>query len=186
MCPVRNMMWMGTSAGAIKVFHAPTLKTKFTCMLETEGPDGTTSRTILDILYVEEVRTVLVSNFSGEVWSFHDTLVEDGLRLQCKIELNDGFPCYHLVKVSKWENRDFCCLYFTSLFYLVPPPFSLSPPPPLSLPLSHSPAFSCFPALLLSLLFPVLCTSSPPCSPPLFLWPLSPPPPPQSLSLTSP
>ena len=95
-------MWMGTSAGAIKVFHAPTLKTKFTCTLETEEAEGKTNRTILDILYVEEMRTVLIANFSGEVWSFYDTIVEDGLRLQCKIELSDGSPCYHMCKVSSW------------------------------------------------------------------------------------
>ena len=100
MCPVRNQIWMGTSAGAIKIFHAPTLKTKFTCTLETEGPEGTTNRTILDIMYVEERRTVLVANFSGEVWSFYDQIVDDGLKLQCKIELIDWSPCYHLAKVS--------------------------------------------------------------------------------------
>ncbi len=93
------MIWMGTSAGAIKIFHAPTLKTKFTCTLETEGPEGTTNRTILDILYVEELRTVLVANFSGEVWIFDDDIVADGLRMQCKLELVDSSPCYHMVKV---------------------------------------------------------------------------------------
>ena len=100
MCPVRNMMWMGTTSGSIKVFHAPTLKVKFTCTLEREGPEGTTNRTILDILYVEEMRSVLVANFSGEVWSFYDSIVDDGLRLQCKITLADDSPCYHLTKVE--------------------------------------------------------------------------------------
>lgn len=99
MCPVHNMMWMGTTAGTIKIFHAPTLKTKFTSTLETDESMGATNRTILDILYVEERRTVMVANFSGEVWCFYDKIVEDGLRLQCKISLSDGSPCYHLVKV---------------------------------------------------------------------------------------
>ncbi len=100
MCSVRNLMWMGTTSGSIKVFHAPTLKVKFTCALEREGPEGKTNCAILDILYVEEMRTVLVANFSGEVWSFYDSIVDDGLRLQCKITLPDDSPCYHLAKVS--------------------------------------------------------------------------------------
>ena len=95
MCPVHNMMWMGTTAGTIKIFHALTLQTKFTSTLETMGA---TNRTILDILYVEERRTVVVANFSGDVWCLYDKIVENGLRLQCKISLN-GSPCYHLVKV---------------------------------------------------------------------------------------
>ena len=99
MCPVKNMMWLGTTSGMVKVFHAPTLKVKFTCTLKKEGPDGTTNRTILDILYVEEKRTVLIANFSGEVWAFYDTIVDDGLRLLCKIALEDDLPCYHMVKV---------------------------------------------------------------------------------------
>ncbi len=43
----------------------------------------------MDILYVEELRTVtvLVANFSGEVWIFDDGIVADGLRMQCKLEL---------------------------------------------------------------------------------------------------
>ncbi len=98
------MMWMGTSAGAIKVFHAPTLKTKFTCTLMTDEAGTMVNRTILDILYVEQMRTVLVASFSGEIWCFYDSIVEDGLRLQCKIELADGLPCYHMVKVStEWR-----------------------------------------------------------------------------------
>jgi hypothetical protein len=66
---------------------------------------GTTNRTILDILYVEEMKTVLVSSFSGEVWAFYHILTEDGLRLQRKIELSDGSPCYHLVKVREGGRK---------------------------------------------------------------------------------
>ena len=92
---------MGTLTGVIKVIHAPTLKTKFTCTLETEEAQG--KRTILDILYVLEMRTVLVTlksdNLVGEVWSFEDTAEEGGYRLKSKIRSSDESPCYNMVKV---------------------------------------------------------------------------------------
>ena len=95
------MMWMGTSAGAIKVFHAPTLKAKFTCTLISEGMD----RSILSILYVEQTHTVLVAGVTGEVWVFDDTIVENGLKQQWKLGLDNSL-CYHLIKV-----RTFSCAY---------------------------------------------------------------------------
>ena len=89
MCAVHNMMWLGTSAGEIKVFNAVTLKIKFICTL--------TASEISNIVHVEEMQTVLVSNSSGEVWSFYDFILDDGMRLQSKVTLDDS-PC-NLIKV---------------------------------------------------------------------------------------
>lgn len=96
MCAVHSMVWMGTLAGTLKVFHAPTLKIRFKHTLQSEA--GSRGQTISDIVHVEEMQTVLVSTSAGEVWSFLNT--SDKLRLQCKIKLTDGLPCHHLVKVS--------------------------------------------------------------------------------------
>lgn len=103
MCAVRNKIWIGTLSGVIKIFHALTLKTKFASTLESKGPGGTFvgGGTILDILYVEEMRTVLVANNSGEIWCFDDTITKEGLRLQKKIDLSYGFALYDLAKVCK-------------------------------------------------------------------------------------
>ena len=98
MCPVRNTMWMGTHKGVIKVFHAPTLKKKLTFTLEPEEP-GVAAASILDILYVEELRTVLISDFTGAVWSFDDT---DVMKSKCRVKESGELGCFHLVKVSEY------------------------------------------------------------------------------------
>lgn len=90
-------MWMGTSTGTLKVFHAPTLKAKFAGKLEL---GGTKASAVLDILHVEESSSVLVATFGGEIWSFCDRLVQGGLRIEETIFLPDCNPCYHLVKVN--------------------------------------------------------------------------------------
>ena len=41
---------------------------------------------------------VLVSGLGGEVWFFFDTITEDGLRLQFKV---DSSPCFQFVKVNE-------------------------------------------------------------------------------------
>ena len=88
-------MWMGTLNGAIIVFHIPTLKRKFTCMLKEEERE---MKSILDILYVQEKKTVLVTSFDGEIWYFDEHVMNDGLKMmQPKVELT---RCYHMVKVS--------------------------------------------------------------------------------------
>ena len=98
LCAVRNMMWMGTSTGTLKVFHAPTLKAKFT------GMGGARASCILDILHLEKTSSVLVSTISGDIWSFHDRLSPHGLRIQCRLSLSDCLPCYHLVAVETDES----------------------------------------------------------------------------------
>ena len=90
-------MWLGTSSGTLKVFHAPTLKAKFAGKLEV---DGSGASAILDILHVEETASVLVATVGGDIWSFYDRLLPGGLRIQDRIILPDMSPCYHLVKVN--------------------------------------------------------------------------------------
>ena len=96
-CPVRNFMWMGTSSGTLKVFHAPTLKSKYTGKLTMEGLPASA---ILDIRHVEETASVLVATVNGEVWSFYDRIVTGGLKIQDRIILPELSPCYHMVKVN--------------------------------------------------------------------------------------
>jgi len=98
MCPVHNNMWMGTSTGTLKVFHAPTLKAKFAGKLEIGN--GQSASLILDILHVEETSSVLVVNTNGEIWSFYDKIVPGGLKIQDRILLPDNNPCFHLTKVN--------------------------------------------------------------------------------------
>lgn len=87
-------MWIGTYTGVIKIFHAPTLKAMHTFTLEQEE---SASASILDIIYVQELRTVLVSSVMGGLWSFNDTNVQES---RLMIKESDGYPCFHLVKVS--------------------------------------------------------------------------------------
>ena len=90
---------MGTSSGTLKIFHAPTLAIKFIHALKTKR---TENQAILNIVHMEEIRTVLVSGLGGEVWFFFDTVTEDGLRLQFKV---DSSPCFHFVKVNREGRR---------------------------------------------------------------------------------
>ena len=76
------------------MFHAPTLKTKFTCRLDKREIEG---KVQLNILYIEEVNTVMVINEVGKIWCFHDTIVKCDLVQQCKI---NGPPLSHLTKVT--------------------------------------------------------------------------------------
>ena len=93
---------MGTSDGALKIIDAHTLETRFLSTLEKEKGK---QQSILDILHIKETHTVLVSFSRGEVWSFLDTIIHNELKLQCKIVLPGGSPCYHLVKVSGSEEK---------------------------------------------------------------------------------
>ena len=98
LCPIHNMMWMGTTTGTIKVFHTPTLKAKFTGKLAVGSSN---SSCILNILHVPSISCVLVSTANGDIWSFHDGLTSRGLVIQCRITLPDFFQCYHLVAVER-------------------------------------------------------------------------------------
>ena len=97
-CPVRNTIWIGTSTGTLKIFHAPTLKTKFNGKLQLPKQPPSF---ILDIRHVPETSTVLVANANGDIWSLYDRIVPGGIQIQNRIELSDLSPCYHLVKVNE-------------------------------------------------------------------------------------
>ena len=112
MCAVYNTVWMGTSIGDIRVYHA-TLITSATPNV-VEGQTNVYS--ILDMVHIEERGTVILSNFIGQVWCYDDVLSEDGLRLQCTIELDNGLPCYQLTKVGKLVP---CIVKFMSYLSLV-------------------------------------------------------------------
>ena len=95
------MMWMGTTTGTLKVFHAPSLKAKYTGKLVLGFGNPSC---ILNILHVESISCVLVSTASGEIWSFHDSLAPEGLIIQCRLTLTDNFQCYHLVAVESEDS----------------------------------------------------------------------------------
>ena len=116
LCPVKNMMWMGTTTGTLKVFHAPTLKAKFTGKLAV-GVDRPSC--VLNILHIPSISCVLVSTANGDIWSFHDKLTDKGLVIQCRLALIDNYQCYHLVAVEReglvevWgtmDNSQLCLL----------------------------------------------------------------------------
>ena len=116
LCPVKNTMWMGTTTGTLKIFHAPTLKAKFTGKLIVGV--GRPS-CILNILHVPSASCVLVSTANGVIWAFQDTLTGNGLVIQCRLTLTDYYQCYHLVAVERegevevWgtmDNSQLCLL----------------------------------------------------------------------------
>ena len=85
------------------VFHAPTLKTKFsgklTGMMNNLEEGSMSGRVILDIRHIPETSSVLVAKVNGEIWSLHDKICPGGLRIEDQILLPDYSPCYHMVKV---------------------------------------------------------------------------------------
>ena len=116
LCPVKNMMWMGTTTGTIKVFHAPTLQAKFTGKLKI---GASRPSCILNILHIPSMACVLVSTANGDIWSFKDRLTPKGLVKQCRLTLTDNYQCYHLVAVERegtvevWgtmDNSQLCLL----------------------------------------------------------------------------
>ena len=109
-------MWMGTTTGTLKIFHAPTLKAKYTgkLIIGVMNPSC-----VLNILHVESASCVLVSTTNGEIWSFCDSLSVRGLVIQCRLTLTDNYQCYHMVAVERegtvevWgtmDNSQLCLL----------------------------------------------------------------------------
>lgn len=92
------MMWMGTTTGTLKVFHAPTLKAKYTgkLIIGVMNPSC-----VLNILHVESAECVMVSTANGEIWFFHDSLSVHGLVIQSRLTLTDNYQCYHMVAVER-------------------------------------------------------------------------------------
>lgn len=99
MCAVRNMMWVGTVSGEIKIFHASTLQVLYVCTLCDEKVQTDLNLKILAIIYIAKTRTVLISASSGKIWSFFDAIVNDCLRIQQKLKFNS--PCHALSQVCK-------------------------------------------------------------------------------------
>ena len=93
MCPVRNMMWLGTSSGKLKVYHAPTLKCKYIGQLTTD------KTSILDIVHIKEVSVVMVTTSKGDIWVFNDQLQPQGLLIEEQLCLGEELTVYHLTKV---------------------------------------------------------------------------------------
>lgn len=96
-CPVRNMMWIGTAKGILKLKHAPTLSTKFKGDLTTEG-----RRTpyILSIVHVAKTSTVLVTTDKGDIWAFRDRLTPQGLTIEDHLVLPEDKTCYQLIVIE--------------------------------------------------------------------------------------
>lgn len=98
-CPVRNMMWIGTAQGILKLKHAPTLITKFKGELKTEGK-SVDNTFVLAIVHVKKASSVLVSTDAGEIWAFDDKLTPEGLVIEERMKLKKGTNCYQMVVVE--------------------------------------------------------------------------------------
>ena len=98
-CPVRNMIWMGTIKGTIMVFHAPTLKTKFAGKL-TRVASNPEDSVILDIQHIPETSSVLITKENGEIWSLRDKIIRGGLQIEDQLSLPEYSPCFHMIKVK--------------------------------------------------------------------------------------
>ena len=110
LCPVRNMMWLGTSSGKLKVYHAPTLKCKYVGQLTTD------KTSILDIVHIKEVSVVMVTTSKGDIWVFNDQLQPQGLLIEEQLCLGEELTLYHLTKVvvqgclEVWGSTGNSCL----------------------------------------------------------------------------
>ena len=91
------MMWLGTTSGTLKIFHAPTLKAKFTGKLAIGGIQASS---ILDICHVPKASCVFIATVNGDLWTFDDCLSPRGLRIQNRLTLTDNYRIYHLVVVE--------------------------------------------------------------------------------------
>ena len=94
LCPVKNMMWMGTDSGNLVVCHAPSLKVK--CMHKLSGDP------IFDIAHVGEASMVVVTTRKGELWCFKDRPGPQGLQVEQVVSAGDAV--YRIVKVVAQES----------------------------------------------------------------------------------
>lgn len=97
MCVVRGKIWMGTSVGDVRVYHPPSLSNTGIVELLHGQTNGFSIR---NMLHVEEMGAVIVSNGIGQLWSYNQD-ISDGLKLLCNIELARAVPLYQMVKVSR-------------------------------------------------------------------------------------
>ena len=112
-CPVRNMMWIGTAKGVLKLKHISTLHTQFKGELKTDGELRSPRNTdVLAITHVEKKSSVIVSTDSGDIWVFSDKLTKEGLVIEEHIKLPEGINCYQMVvaevkdAVEVWGTLD--------------------------------------------------------------------------------
>ena len=98
-CPVRNLMWIGTAKGILKLKHARSLNTKFKGELKTDGKSASNTF-VLAIVHVEKTSSVLVSTNAGEIWGFSDRLTKEGLVIEERMKLSQGTNCYQMVVVE--------------------------------------------------------------------------------------
>ena len=100
-CPVRNMMWIGTAEGILKIKHTTTLNTKFKGELKPEEePPSPRNTHVLAIVHVEKKSSVIVSTDTGEIWAFSDKLTREGLVIEEHMRLQVGKSCYQMVVVE--------------------------------------------------------------------------------------
>lgn len=100
-CPVRNMMWIGTANGILKLKNTSTLNTKFKGELKTEGePLSPQKIHVLSIVHVEQTSSVIVSTDVGEIWAFSDKLTDKGLVIEEHMILKERANCYQMAVVE--------------------------------------------------------------------------------------
>ena len=93
MLPVRNAMWVGTTTGKLRVYHAPTLRCEYVGQLASD------KASILDMVHIKEVSAVMVTTSKGDVWVFHDQLCPEGLLIEEQLCPGEELTIYHLAKV---------------------------------------------------------------------------------------
>ena len=101
-CPVGNTVWMGTSTGTLKIFHAPTLQVQYARQLDVEMEFWDTPG-IIEIRHVKEACSVLVATGKGEIWSILDHVVSGGLKIQDRIlppSNTTNITCNRMVTVN--------------------------------------------------------------------------------------
>ena len=91
-------MWLGSVNGELRIIHAPTMKTKFICSLNSiKHP---IPGCILDIVHVKANRKVIVSTRNYDVWIFLDIPDKGGLRLNSHLQFSDEYPVFHMTVVD--------------------------------------------------------------------------------------
>ena len=91
-------MWLGSANGELRVIHAPTMKTKFVCSLNTI--DHPIPACIVDIVHVKSARKVMVATRNSDVWIFMDIPDKGGLRLNSHLLFADEYQVFHMTVVD--------------------------------------------------------------------------------------
>ena len=103
-------MWVGTTTGKLRVYHAPTLRCEYVGQLTSD------KASILDMVHIKEVSAVMVTTSKGDVWVFHDQLCPQGLLIEEQLCLGDVSTIFHFTKVvvcgclEVWGTTSNSCL----------------------------------------------------------------------------